>query len=162
MRTQRQGRPVNVSTALFMDLAFLMIAALVLLINKPVEDAVRQQQTLAKAEREARLASLAELEVRSTTVRKVVEADMPGESLWLSVDTEGVVREVRADGSRSEPLAVGQLPERVGRMATDGERVAVLVTSPDVPYGKVATVREGLEALELSRILEMVDTGAEN
>ena len=165
MRKPAQGRPVNVSTALFMDLAFLMIAALVLLVNEPVERAVRHQQERAEAAREARQRKFAQLEFRSSIVRQIVEADIPGESLYLNVDSEGAVREIRAGGGRSEPLALDKLPKTVGQMA-DGERVVVLVTSPDVPYGKAAAVREGLEALQqkgkLSRILEMVDTGAKD
>ena len=146
MREQRK-KPVDVSKALFMDLAFLLIAALVLLVNEPRELPAKDVQDLLT------------VEYRSSVSREVKEVSMPGESLYIEIQRSGKLYELLSDGSASIPLDIKNLASRIERMK-QRPRVIVLVPAVDAPYGVIASVRDELEVLmakeKVSRIVELV------
>jgi biopolymer transport protein ExbD len=143
LRKRQDNKPVDVSKALFMDLAFLLIAALVLLVNEPMKQ------------------NLGKLEIRTTLVKEVEEVDIDGESLFLRIESDGTLWEEATD-EKIEPLQLQQFSQRIGQMKKDGERDVVLILSPDLSYGKIAPVRDALEELrrnkQIGRILELVKT----
>lgn len=153
MKKRQNNKPVDVSKAIFMDLAFLLIAALVLLVNEPMK------QNLASTE--APLENLGELEIRITSVKKVEEVDIDGESLFLRIKSDGTLAE-EVFAEKTEPLQLQQLGQRIEKMKKGGERVVKLILSPEVSYGKIAPVRDALEELrrkkQIGRILELVKT----
>lgn len=153
MRKPTDIQPTDVSKALFMDLAFLLIAALVLLVQEPGK---RKSATVeAVVETPAvSLSDAAVARIRSVSVRGVTEKDMPGESLFLRICLDGTVSELLYDGSEVA-LPTKSLPARIGQMP-DRNRTVVLVPDRDVPYSKVAAVRDVLSPMKDTHLLSQI------
>ena len=151
MRRPTDNQPADVSKALFMDLAFLLIAALVLLVQEPVKRVSLTAETVA--ERPAvSLSEVAIARLRSVAVKGVVEKYRPGEeSLLLRVRMDGTVSELLYDGSEVT-LPIAGLATRIGQMP-DRNRTVVLVPDKDVPYSKVAEVRDVLSPMKDTHLL---------
>lgn len=149
MRRPAQVRPIQVSTALFMDLAFLLIAALVLLAQDP-----SKLNNLEQAPRD-----LSVVQVRSTYTPELIEKEIPGESLFVSIRSDGSLQEELSDGT-SRPFNSSELRERMAEMPKDGERVVVLMVDKDLRYTQVAHVRDILSSLvregRVTRVYETV------
>jgi hypothetical protein len=140
---------VDVSKGLFMDLAFLLIGALVLVVS----ESDRQQ---------ADVYEIASQRVRSVVVQpgRLVESDrIEGESLYLLVDKSGRLAEITQDKTKV-PLELSRLPARVDEMSGVGTVALVLVPDSDTPYKVVAEVRDVLEDLKkagkVSSVYELV------
>ena len=148
MRKPTEIKPRDVSKGLFMDLAFLLIAALVLLVNEPVEKSKFQS---------------AFIETRRTPVSKIEESDLPGESLFLEAKPDGSILEILHDDSR-KAISINELPSRVEKMAEDGQRVIVWFVDPHTPYEKVNAAFDKVTKLQqdkkISRVYEIVRSNA--
>ncbi len=144
MRRAAEIKPRDVSKGLFMDLAFLLIAALVLLVNEPVKQSKFQA---------------AFIETRRTPVSKVEESDLLGESLFLEAKSDGSVSEILHDDSRKN-LSINELPARVEQMSQVGERVIVWFIDPDTPYGKANAAFDKVAQLQkdnkINKVYEIV------
>lgn len=155
---KRKGVP-DVSKALFMDLAFLLIAALVLLVRDPAEQVAAVQRDREESITRAMLEKLAAIELRTATVtREVLETALPGQSLFLRLDEEGHLFEIPAEGDEI-PIPTSALEDRINEMPSGGERVVVLVTMKATPYMHFADLRDSLQRLKekdlLTRLVEI-------
>jgi len=130
MRKPQETQPADVSKTVFMDMAFLLIAALVLLVREPLSSV-----------------DVAATEIRSVAVTKVVEKDIPGESLFLRVAKDRAIEEMLANNT-AKPIAESELQDRVAAMRADGDRVVVLFPDADVPYSAIAKIRDALVGLK--------------
>lgn len=146
MKQQAKTKPVDVSKGLFMDLAFLLIAALVLLVREPAQDE-------ARAEPVTGLPDLALRYVGSQFATEIVEDDsIQGETLRLAVDKEGVLHDWQASDNVMVPLPIEKLADRIGQMA-EAEKWVVLYVDSDAPYGQMAPVRDALEKLQADGVV---------
>jgi len=145
MRKPTEARPPDVSKALFMDLAFLLIAALVLLVREPTQ--------------ESREPNISVIGVRSVAVREVVEENIPGESIFVRVEVDGGITEVLPNNV-TRPLSTHTLESRIAQMQTHENRVVVLIPEANVPYAKIAKIRDVLISLQekgiVTRLYEVV------
>lgn len=115
----------DISKALFLDLAFVVIAALVLLVKDPSLVLV-----IDDSEVDVAIKSLA---VESGTNKVYEDTTVPGESLFLRVGT-GEVWEVQIEDVL-QPIQFNELEQRLKSMAADGERVVVLQPQKNADYG---------------------------
>ena len=146
MKQQAKTKPVDVSKGLFMDLAVLLSAALVLLVREPAQED-------ARAEPVAGLPDLSLRYVGSQFATEIVEdANIQGETLRLAVDKDGVLHDWRASDDVMEPLPVEALADRIGQM-TEPEKWVVLYVDSDAPYGQMAPVRDALEKLQADGVV---------
>jgi hypothetical protein len=160
-RTER-SKPVDVSKGLFMDLAFILIAALVLMVNEPTQEAAAEERQRQRVISDEILKRIGEMELRSVVAQRIIENAVAGESLFIEINDNGVWKELLVSGE-SIDIAPGSLRRRVAQMSDAGERVVVLLPGKDVPYRAVAEAREELESLRenntISRIVEIVSKG---
>ena len=131
MRTAAEIKPRDVSKGLFMDLAFLLIATLVLLVQEPSKQ---------------KKSDVSFSELRRTPVNKVEERNLPGESIFLEVLSTGEVMEVLYNNQR-RTLSLDQISHRIDQMPQEGERVVALFIDQGTPYSKVTPALD-----EVSRI----------
>ena len=139
MKRRPRIEPVDVSKSLFMDLAFLLIGALVLVVSE-------------SDRRDADAYRVAGQRVRSVVVQPetLVESDgVEGESLYLAISSSGRIAEVRQDETEVS-LERSGLAARVAQMSSAGARAVVLIPDWDTPYSVVADVRDVLEGLRRS------------
>jgi biopolymer transport protein ExbD len=145
MKKPTEIQSIDISRTLFMDLAFLLIAALVLLVQEPSKrQAVRQP-----------IVDFSFVRIRSVSTKDIVEKDVPGESLFLYIQVDGSIRELLSDGT-SQPIPLSELSKRITQMSNDGERAVVLVPDEDVLYAKVAQIRDILSHMTKERIVSTV------
>ncbi len=158
MRKATEIPTTDVSKALFMDLAFLLIAALVLLIQEPTKQS--QQLPDQRSSKQASFDGIPTSRIRSVAVTGVIEKeDILGESLLLQIDVDGSVKELPVNGEAiSRPI--GQLADRIKQMKGEGDRVIVLAPDYATPYAKVAEIRDVLSLLRdeggITHIYEVV------
>ena len=139
MTRRARIEPVDVSKGLFMDLAFLLIGALVLVVSE-------------SDRRDADAYRVAGQRVRSVALQpeSLVESDrIEGESLYLLITSSGRLAEVEQDGTEV-PMELAELAARVDRMSVSGTRAVVLIPDRDTPYRVTAEVRDVLEGLRRS------------
>ena len=146
----------HISTTLFMDLAFILIAVLVLLVKQPAEEATQQRKETERVLR----AKFAQPELPPFAVAAVVEkGELGGETLLLRLAESGQLTEIRTDGSAK---AVHDVDGRIAGMVKDG-RVVVLGVEPKTPYSRYRDVRHHLRDVEkrggIARLLECPVTG---
>ena len=145
MSRRAQTDPVDVSKGLFMDLAFLLIGALVLVVS----ESDRREEDAYK---------IASKRVRSVAMQpgSLVESDqVEGESLYILIRKSGLIAEIKQDKTEI-PLELSRLPARVNEMLGAGTRAVVLVPDSDTPYKVVAEVRNVLEDLKRSQEITSV------
>lgn len=164
MKRAERSKPVDVSKGLFMDLAFLLIASLVLMINEPSREATDAERQRQQEMSDAVLDRIEKMELRSSVVRDVLEDSTGvGESLFIQITSDGRLLDLPVKGEPI-PFSLDHLEKRIIDMSKQGERVVVLFPAKDVPYQVVASVREKLENMridnELSRIIEVVQKGS--
>lgn len=117
--------------ALFMDLAFLLIASLVLLVKDPADE--------IKAKVES-------YDVSPTTVAKIREtAAVEGEVLFVEMDSSG--RLFTLDKGSASPTDLVGLRARVLKMPPGKERVVVLVVDPKTQYDEYQQLRSYLNEM---------------
>lgn len=152
MRTKAATRPVDVSKGLFMDLAFLLIAALVLLVREPAKE--------EKPKEDAPPAPTVNVRVMSKQY-KGFKADqtLPGQSLGIEIAKDGTLTEFEIEGPAGPSLSPEGIAKRL--QSVEKPRTVVLRVDKDVPYEHAARVREQLEALQgQNEIKEIVETVA--
>lgn len=138
----------DVSKALFMDLAFLLIAALVLM----VKDASQKNQEVVE-KREAMLAAhvmkkLDAMDLRErSTASEVIEAAIPGESLFIELDKHDNLHEIPSKGDRIS-LQTTELAQRIRRMPEKHVRVIVLFIDKTTSYQAYSALRDQLTQLK--------------
>ena len=145
MSRRIQTDPVDVSKGLFMDLAFLLIGALVLVVS----ESDRREEDAYK---------VASKRVRSVSMQpgSLVESDrVEGESLYLLIRKSGLLAEIKQDKTEI-PLEISALPSRINEMLGTGTRAVVMIPDSDTPYNVVAEVRNVLEDLKKSKELTSV------
>ena len=121
-----------------MDLAFLLIATLVLLVQEPTKNR-----------------DFAFQEIRSSYAAELVETDVAGESLYLYVERGGAVSEIQFDGKKI-PLKLENVNQRIQQMDTAGNRVVVICPESDALYAEVAMLRDILAPLELNKTISHI------
>lgn len=152
MRTKAATRPVDVSKGLFMDLAFLLIAALVLLVREPAKEEKPKEETPP--------VPTVNVRVRSKQAQQVVvDVKLSGQHLGIEIAKDGTLTEFRVDGPDRTPLAPDAIAKRL--QSVTKPRTVVLRVDKDVPYEHAARVREQLEALQVqNEIKDIVETVA--
>jgi len=150
----------GISKTIFMDLAFTLIAALVLLVNEPIEQAIQQREETEQTLREQLLVDMDLPFVQ----REVYESKaLDGESLYLCVTSSKGLQELSSDGSQ-KTIPLSTLYGRLKKMKK-APRVVVLAVENDVPYSAYSAVRDILQlALEnktISRCIEVEKTESE-
>ena len=161
MRNAAEIPPVDVSKGLFMDLAFLLIATLVLLIQEPAKSP--EEAEGPKTTEQLAMASLPKSKIRSVAVKGVIEKDdIPGTSLYLQIQKDGKLGEILHDDT-VKPIPTQQVENRIMRMDSEGGRVIVLMPDQSTPYAKVAAIRDILSLLkdrgDIAHIYEVVRKG---
>ena len=115
---------VDISKSLFLDLAFIIIAALVLLVKDPdlilVKEAPEKEITI-KA-----------LPVERANSKVYEDITLVGESLRLSIGEEGA-REL-LDGDKTNDIELNELEQRLKEMSEEGDRVVVMQIEEDTDY----------------------------
>lgn len=144
MRKAIEIKPVDVSKGLFMDMAFLLIAALVLLVQEP-----EKRKKVVPAF----------IDLRPTPVTKVREQDIPGESLFLEVLADGSIKEALFDEQRND-ITLEQIPQRIDQMPGQGQRVVVFFFDQKTPYSKVSAAMDAVvkiqQAGKIGKVYEIV------
>lgn len=161
MRKAAEVRPVDVSKGLFMDLAFLLIASLVLLIQEPVKST--KEADSPKTTEQLELTGLPKSKIRIVTVEGVIEKDdIPGRSLYLQIQKDGKLGEIH-HGNVVKPIPIQQVEKRIMRMDGKENRVIVLMPDQSTPYAKIAAIWDILSLLkdrgEIAHIYEVVRRG---
>lgn len=134
-----------------MDLAFLLIASLVLLVREPETE--EQQKADAPA------APAVNMRIISRQYKGLqVDEKLTGQSLGIEIASNGMLTEFQVDGPEKASLALKDIAERLKNVKKP--RTIVLRVAREVPYEKAAQVREHLETLqiqgEINEIVEAV------
>lgn len=151
MKAKHKTPPVDVSKSLFMDLAFLLIAALVLMVNEPAKAEANKEASKVKAEKEAILEKVKKLELRPSAVKEVVESATEGESIFIKQNPDGKIFEITATG-KDLALEGASLATRFKEMKRP--RYAVLHVDPTVPYDEFSNLRDKLQNMKSEGILD--------
>lgn len=148
MKAKSETRPVDVSKGLFMDLAFLLIAALVLLVREPAKEEIPKETAPPIP-----AVNVPGSSIQTTGIQ--VDSSLAGQTLIIEIDKVGGLSEVNQENQRS-PLELDRIPERLKTVKMP--RTIVLWPDREVPYDVVARVREKLTVLqsnnEIHQILE--------
>lgn len=144
MKKAQNSKPIDVSKGLFMDLAFILIATLVLLVQEPS----KRKQIDAGF-----------FELRRSSVEKVEEKELEGESIFLEIVPNGEVFEVLYDDQK-RILGIDQISNRIDQMPREEDRIVVLFFNQNAPYSKVASALDEVSKLQqagkINKIYEIV------
>lgn len=124
----------HISNSLFLDLAFIIIAALVLLVKDP-------QLVLVKEDIEEKITVKA-LPVEQSNSEVYEDTALLGESLWLRISNEGAL--VLLSDDETDEIQLRTLPERLEGMAQEGERVVVMKMDEGTDYQTFVSWRNRL------------------
>ena len=134
----------DISKSLFLDLAFIIIAALVLLVKDPdlilVEEATEEEITI-KA-----------LPVERANIDVYEDTDLDGESLVLLIGEEDT-REELADGKTND-IELNELDQRLEEMSQEGDRVVVMQMEEDTDYVTFTRWRNSLIKFKKQGLIE--------
>ena len=114
----------DVSKSLFLDLAFIIIAALVLLVKDP-------DLVLAEAAPEEDII-LRVLPVERANSEVYEDTTLSGESLWLSISKDGT-RELLV-GDKTDDIELNGLEQRLKEMSQEGDRMVVMQMEEGTNY----------------------------
>jgi len=124
----------DISKSLFLDLAFIIIAALVLLVKDPdlilVEEAPEEEITI-KA-----------LSVERAASEVYEDVTLPGESLRVRISLEGA-QELLA-GDKTDDIELNGLEQRLKEMSQAGDRVVVMQIEEGTDYETFTSWRNRL------------------
>lgn len=113
----------DISKSLFLDLAFIIIAALVLLVKDPdlilVKEAPEEEITI-KA-----------LSVERADSEVYEDATLPGESLWVRIGVERA--QVLLAGDKTDDIELNGLEQRLKEMSQEGHRMVVMQIEEGMP-----------------------------
>ena len=123
----------DISKSLFLDLAFIIIAALVLLVKDPnlilVKEA-QEDEIIIKA-----------LPVERANSEVYEDITLVGESLRLHIGEEGA----RVfDGGKTNNIELNELEQRLKEMSQEGDRVVVMQMEEGANYGTFIRWRNSL------------------
>lgn len=147
MKSPTWRRPVEVSQVFFMDLAFLLIAVLVLLVRDHMADKEKPAEPGIEESASAILSKASPIMLRTSSIRQVVETNLFGESLFLEIDKSGDVREL-VTANKKQKLSLQEVAARVEKMPLNLPRIVVLAVAEEVQYGKFVVVKDELEKLK--------------
>lgn len=137
---------VDISKSLFLDLAFIIIAALVLLVKDPdlilVKEAPEKEITI-KA-----------LPVERANSKVYEDITLVGESLRLSIGEEGA-REL-LDGDKTNDIELNELEQRLKEMSEEGDRVVVMQIEEDTDYVTFTRWRNSLLEFKSKGVIKEV------
>jgi biopolymer transport protein ExbD len=138
----------DISKSLFLDLAFIIIAALVLLVKDPelvlIEEEPEAEQTL----------TVRALQVEQGSSEVYEDVNLPGESLFLRIGTGGA--EVLLAEDERDAIQLTALPERLEGMAPDGPRVVVMQMDEAANYQTYANWRNRLLELKQQGLIHQI------
>ena len=114
----------DISKSLFLDLAFIIIAALVLLVKDPalilVKEAPEEEITI-KA-----------LSVERPDSEVYEDVTLPGESLWVRIGVERA--QVLLAGDKTDDIELNGLEQRIKEMSQEGDRMVVMQMEEGTNY----------------------------
>ena len=114
----------DISKSLFLDLAFIIIAALVLLVKDPdlilVKEAPEEEITI-KA-----------LSVERPDSEVYEDVTLPGESLWVRIGVERA--QVLLAGDKTDDIELNGLEQRLKEMSQEGDRMVVMQMEEGTNY----------------------------
>ena len=123
----------DISKSLFLDLAFIIIAALVLLVKDPNLILVKEapeEEIIIKA-----------LPVERANSEVYEDITLVGESLRLHIGEEGA----RVfDGGKTNNIELNELEQRLKEMSQEGDRVVVMQMEEGANYGTFIRWRNSL------------------
>lgn len=136
----------DISKSLFLDLAFIIIAALVLLVKDPdlilVKEAPEKEITI-KA-----------LPVERANSKVYEDITLVGESLRLRIGEEGA-REL-LDGDKTNDIELNELEQRLKEMSQEGDRVVVMQMEEDTDYVTFTRWRNSLLEFKSKGVIKEV------
>lgn len=124
----------DISKSLFLDLAFIIIAALVLLVKDPDLILVKEAP-----EKEIRIKALS---VERANSEVYEDTALPGESLWMRIGVEGA-RELLA-GDKTNNIELNELEQRLKEMSQEGDRMVVMQIEEGTNYRTFTSWRNRL------------------
>ena len=114
----------DISKSLFLDLAFIIIAALVLLVKDPdlilVKEAPEEEITI-KA-----------MSVERPDSEVYEDVTLPGESLWVRIGVERA--QVLLAGDKTDDIELNGLEQRLKEMSQEGDRMVVMQMEEGTNY----------------------------
>ena len=124
----------DISKSLFLDLAFIIIAALVLLVKDPdlilVKEAPEEEITI-KA-----------LSVERTNSEVYEDTTLSGESLWLIISEDGTRELLVTD--KTDDIELNGLEQRLKEMSQKGNRMVVMQIEEGTDYKTFTSWRNRL------------------
>ena len=124
----------DISKSLFLDLAFIIIAALVLLVKDPelilVKEAPEEEITI-KA-----------LSVERANSEVYEDTTLSGESLWLIISEDGTRELLVAD--KTDDIELNGLEQRLKEMSQKGDRMVVMQIEEGTNYKTFTSWRNRL------------------
>jgi hypothetical protein len=124
----------DISKSLFLDLAFIIIAALVLLVKDPdlilVKEAPEEEITI-KA-----------LSVERPDSEVYEDVTLPGESLWVRIGVERA--QVLLAGDKTDDIELNGLEQRLKEMSQEGDRMVVMQIEEGTNYKTFTSWRNRL------------------
>jgi biopolymer transport protein ExbD len=124
----------DISKSLFLDLAFIIIAALVLLVKDPDLILVKEapeKEIIIKA-----------LPIERANSEVYEDTALPGESLWMRIGVEGA-RELLA-GDKTDNIELNGLEQRLKEMSQEGDRTVVMQIEEGTNYKTFTSWRNRL------------------
>ena len=115
----------DISKSLFLDLAFIIIAALVLLVKDP-------DLVLAEAAPEEDII-LRVLPVERANSEVYEDTTLSGESLWLIISEDGT-RERLLVADKTDDIELNGLEQRLKEMSQEGDRMVVMQMEEGTNY----------------------------
>ena len=115
----------DISKSLFLDLAFIIIAALVLLVKDP-------DLVLAEAAPEEDII-LRVLPVERANSEVYEDTTLSGESLWLIISEDGT-RERLLVADKPDDIELNGLEQRLKEMSQEGDRMVVMQMEEGTNY----------------------------
>lgn len=136
----------DISKSLFLDLAFIIIAALVLLVKDP-------DLVLAEAVPEAKIVVPA-LPAERPNSEVYEETTLTGESLWLSISEEGA--RVLLSEDETDEIELHSILEYLEEMTKEGDRVVVMQMEEGADYETFTSWRNRLLEFKKSGVINEV------
>ena len=124
----------DISKSLFLDLAFIIIAALVLLVKDP-------DLVLAEAAPEEDII-LRVLPVERANSEVYEDTNLSGESLWLIISEDGTRELLVAD--KTDDIELNGLEQRLKEMSQKGNRMVVMQIEEGTDYKTFTSWRNRL------------------
>lgn len=124
----------DISKSLFLDLAFIIIAALVLLVKDP-------DLVLAEAAPEEDII-LRVLPVERANSEVYEDTNLSGESLWLIISEDGTRELLVAD--KTDDIELNGLEQRLKEMSQEGDRMVVMQIEEGTDYKTFTSWRNRL------------------